>query len=150
MPAPRLLNAMREHLIAQGVVRRPSVAAAAPPMWLEPTLGTPAPGDGDVPVEVDQYLVLGAFLTGGFAPEPYGSWHRRPIVDVRIRAAKDEAYRAEDVELAMSKALIDRRDWTMGGLYVIESEQWRALQRLSSDAKGTEYVVAYTFELLRQ
>jgi hypothetical protein len=49
----------------------------------------------------------------------------------------------------MSKALIDKRDFMMGGVYVVESEQWRALQRLGSDEQGYEYVVSYIFELLR-
>jgi hypothetical protein len=43
----------------------------------------------------------------------------------------------------MSKALIDKRDWMMGGVYVVESEQWRALQRLGSDEQGYEYVVLH-------
>lgn len=149
---PHLLNAMQSELIAQGIVRRPGDTGTAPPMWLEPALGVPGPGEGQG-TAVDPNLVLGAFLTGGFAPEPYGSWHRRPIVDVRIRAARDKAYLAEDVELQITRALIDKRDWMMGtgqsAMYVVESEQWRALSRLGSDEQGYEYVVAFVFELLR-
>jgi hypothetical protein len=146
---PRLLAAMRDHLIAQGIVRKPSVVGSAPPLWVEPALGTPAPGEGQG-VEVGDELVLASFLTGGIAPDPYGSWHRQVIVDMRLRAKRDRPYLAEDVELAITKALIDRRDWMMAGLYVVESEQWRALQRLGSDEQGYEYVCAYTFELLRE
>jgi hypothetical protein len=144
---PHLLNGMQAHLIAQGIVRKPGVAGAVPPLWLEP-IGTPAPGEGQGDY-ADPNLVLAAYLTGGIAPEPYGSWHRQTIVDIRVRAARDKAYLAEDVELAVSKALIDKRDWMMGGVYVVESEQWRALQRLGSDEQGYEYVVSYLFELLR-
>jgi hypothetical protein len=146
---PNLLTALRDHLIAQAIVRKPSVAGSAPPLWLEPSLGTPAPGEGNNPDETGEELVLGAFLTGGFSPAPYYSFIRKPIVDIRIRAGKDKAYLAEQIELAMTKVIIDRRDWTMGGLYVVESEQWRPLQRLGSDEQGSEHVVAYWFELLR-
>src|SRR4051812_39439371 len=100
---PHLLNAMQAHLIAAGIARKPGAPGAQPPLWLEP-IGVPAPGEGQGDY-ADPNLVLGAFLTGGIAPDPYGSWHRQPIVDVRIRAAKDKAYLAEDVELAMTKAL---------------------------------------------
>lgn len=146
---PNLLSALRDHLVAQGIVRKPSVAGALPPLWLEPALGTPGPGEGNNPTEIGSDLVLGAFLTGGFAPPPYGSFLRKPIVDIRIRALKDKAYLAEQIELAITKALIDRRDFTMGGLYVVECEQWRPLQRLGSDEQGYEYVVAYWWELIR-
>lgn len=143
-----LLNAMQTHLIGQGVVRKPGVAGAAPPLFLEPTTGTPAPGEGEG-VMVDANLVLGAYISTGVAPRRFESWWRQPIVDVRIRAAKDKAYLAEDIELQISKALIDQVAWTMAGLFVVEAEQWRALQRLGSDTQGTEYVVSYVFQLYR-
>jgi hypothetical protein len=146
MPNPRLLSALRDHLVTQGVVRKPSVPGSLPPMWVEPTLGTPAPGEGNDPVAIGADLVLGAYLTGGFAPPAYSTL-RKPIVDIRIRSAKDMAYLAEDVELAITPLIRNQRDWTMGGLYVVESEQHRPLQRLGSDAQGYEHVVAYWFEL---
>jgi hypothetical protein len=144
---PSLLTALRDHLVAQSIVRKPSVAGSAPPLWLEPQLGTPGPGEGNNPVEVGSDLVLGAFLTGGFAPPPYGSFLRKPIVDIRFRGRSPQ--NIETTELAITKALIDRRDFTMGGLYVVECEQWRPLQRLGSDEQGFEYVSAYWFELIR-
>lgn len=147
MANPRLLSALRDHLVTHGVVRKPTVPGSLPPMWLEPALGVPAPGEGNNEVEIGEDLVLGAYLTGGFAPAAYSTL-RKPIVDIRIRAAKDKAYLAEDIELAITPLIRDRRDWTMGGLYVVESEQWRPLQRLGSDGQGYEHVVAYWFELL--
>lgn len=144
---PSLLTALRDHLVAQSIVRKPSVAGAVPPLWLEPQLGTPAPGDGNNPVEVGSDLVLGAFLTGGFAPPPYGSFLRKPIVDIRFRGKSPQ--NIETAELAITKALIDKRDFMMGGLYVVECEQWRPLQRLGSDTDGFDYVSAYWFELVR-
>lgn len=147
MPPPMLLTALREHLVAQGVVRKPVVAGAAPPLWLEPKNGVPAPGEGQNATEIGPDLVVGAFLTGGFAPPPYGSFIRKPIIDVRFRGREHPI--VETTELAITKALIDKRDWFMGQLYVIECEQWRALQRLGSDEQGFEYVTAYWFELHR-
>jgi hypothetical protein len=150
--ATHLLNAMQAELIAQGIARKPSVAGAPPPMFLEPPLGVPAPGEGQAPM-LDANLVLGTFMVNGIAPGPLASWHRQPIVDLRIRAARDKAYLAEDIELAVTKALIDRRDFLLGTggaqLHVIECLQWRALQRLGSDEQGTEFVTSYVFELLR-
>jgi hypothetical protein len=144
---PHLLNGMQAHLIGAGIVRKPGVAGdgAALVARADRHPGSRG-GQGDY---ADPNLVLAAYLTGGIAPDPYGSWHRQTIVDIRVRAARDKAYLAEDVELAMTKALIDKRDFMMGGVYVVESEQWRALQRLGSDEQGYEYVVSYLFELLR-
>lgn len=147
---PVLLTAFRDHLVTAGLVRKPAVAGAAPPLWLEPKLGVPAPGEarsGNA-TEVDQDLVLGAFITGGFAPQPFGSWHRRPIVEIRFRGLS--AQTIESTEMAITKELIDRRDWMMGGVqHVIECQQWRALQRVGSDEQGFEFLTSYVFELLR-
>jgi len=144
---PQLLTALREHLITEGLVRKPSVAGALPPLWLEPQLGVPAPGEGNNPTEVGSDLVIGAYLTGGFAPPPYGSFLRKPIIDLRFRGRNPVTI--ENTELAISKALIDRRDWMMNTMYVVECEQWRPLQRLGSDEQGFEFVTAYWYELLR-
>lgn len=141
-----LLTALRDYLVSAGVVRKPSVAGVLPPLWLEKQLGVPAPGEGQGN-EVGSDLVLGAFLTGGFAPEPYGSWIRKPIIDIRFRGLSVQTI--QTTELAITKALIDKRDWMMSTQYVVEAEQWRALQRLGSDEQGWEFVSAYWFELLR-
>lgn len=120
-------------------------------MWLEPRLGTPAPTErppGGSDTEIGPDAVVGAFLTGGFAPGPYLSFIRTPIVDLRIRART--SLLAETLDLAISAVLIDRRDFMLGGeLYCIECEQWRALQRLGSDTQGFEYVAALWFQLYR-
>ena len=62
---PRLLNALRDELITAGLVRKPRVAGAAPPMWLG-ALSTPAAGEGNNPVEVGDTLV---FMDGGVVVE---------------------------------------------------------------------------------
>lgn len=144
---PALLTALRDQLIAQDIVRKPSVAGARPPLWLEPKFGTPAPGEGDNATEIGTDLVLAAFVTGGFAPEPYGSWQRRPIVDIQYRGVN--AVTIEQTELAVTGALIDRRDWMMGGLHVIECQQWNALARVGSDPQGFMFRSSYWFQLTR-
>ena len=142
-----VLSSMRDYLVAQNLVRKPSVAGSNPPMWLEPKLGVPAPGEGNNPTEVGSDLVIGAYLTTGIAPGRYESWWRQPIVEVRFRGQTPQ--NIESTELAISKVLIDKVDWTMAGLYVVEAEQFQPLQRLGSDAQGYEYSTAYVFQLYR-
>lgn len=147
--ATELLSALRNHLVSQGIVRKASSAGAAPPMLLEPQQGVPEPGTGEDIVS-DPVLHIGVFLTGGIAPARFESWWRQPIVDVRFRAKGSQAVQTvQATELAISKALIDKVDWTMDGLYVVEAEQFRALQRLGSDEQGYEFVASYIFQLYR-
>jgi hypothetical protein len=150
MPTVRLLTALRDHLVTAGIVRDPSAAGPLPPFWREPKLGTPAPGEGNNPTEVGTDIVVGAYLVGGIAPQAYGSWSRWQIVEIRFRTSK--GYMAEDVELAISGQLIDRRDFMLGGssgLYVVECQQNLPLQRLSSDAQGFEHLTQYVFQTYR-
>jgi hypothetical protein len=42
----RLLEAIRDELVAQGIVRPATVAGALPPMWLSYRGGLPGPGEG--------------------------------------------------------------------------------------------------------
>jgi len=149
--AADVLTAMRDHLVSVGVVRKPSVAGSQPLMWLEPMQGLRGPkkaNDPNIhPTEDSTDLVLGAYVTGGVAPGRFESWWRQPIVDVRYRGW--DVRSIQRTELAISYALIDKVDWTMGGLQVVESEQWRALQRLGSDDQGYEFVSSYRFVLYR-
>jgi hypothetical protein len=139
-----LLHALRDELVTATLVRKPTVAGVAPPLWLEPRDGVPAPGEGDNPTAVGATLVLGAFHTGGIARQPYAKILRRDIVDLHLRALS-----APDIftaEAAITDRLIDRRNWLMGDLLIIESEQWRPLQPLDRDEHGFTFVVAYWFE----
>jgi hypothetical protein len=111
-------------------------------------MGTPSPKDPpNNPVEWDADLILGAFLSGGIAPGPYASWRRDPIVDLRFRGLTVQ--NIEALELAISKALIDRRDFMLASLYLVECEQVTALQRLGSDEQGYEFVTSYVFTAYR-
>lgn len=147
---PTLLTALRDHLVTNGIGRDPTVPGALPPVWREPKLGTPAPGEAPPngnSTQAGTDAVIGLFITSGIAPQPYESFMRKPIVEARLRTSN--ADRAEQLELAMSAVLLDRRAFTMGGLFVIECEQFNALGRLGSDEQGFEFTTSYVFELYR-
>jgi hypothetical protein len=143
-----LLEHLRNHLVTAGVARVPAVAGDLPPMWNQPRRGVPAPGEGDNPVEVGAHAVLGAFVTGGIAPKPYEAFLRRDTVDIWFRV--DLAPLAFDLEQQVRKQLIDKRDWLMDGLRIVECLQWRPLQPLGSDDQAFDFNVSYIFELFAE
>jgi hypothetical protein len=141
-----LLGNFRDYLVAQGVVRKPSVGGAAPPLWLEPQEGVPAPGEaypGGSATQTGATVVLGAFRTGGMGIGPYESTWRIPTVDLRIRAST--APLVTSTEAAITALIIDKREWMMGALLVIDSELWRPLQPLSITNQSFDFVVSYSF-----
>lgn len=143
------LTALKDHLIAAGIVRDPSTAGSLPPMFLEPRNGVNAPGEGQG-AQVGTTAVIGAFLAGGLAPGPYAAWAQNPIVEIRLRTAKGDI--AYWLDLQISNTLIDRRDFILGGtggLYLVECQQVTALQRLGSDAQSFDYVTSYLFVTYR-
>jgi hypothetical protein len=141
-----LLVSFRDYLVAQALVRKPSVAGAAPPLWLEPQLGVRAPGEGQGTEVGDP--VLGAFQTGGFVLGPYmDSYARQPIVQLNFRGSNPQTIRT--LEPQVTKLIVDKRDWTMGATYLVESSLWQALQLVVSDTQGYEFSTAYRFELYR-
>lgn len=145
---PRLLNAFRDQLVTQGIVRIPRVPGAAPPLWLQRRLGAPAPGEtpeNGTAVEVGPDVVAAAEISGGFPMGRFQSAWRRPIIEVRIRGRT--APLAEDLEAAITAAIIDRTNWTMGGLQVIESQHWRPFTPVVYDEQSFDFLVAYAFEI---
>jgi hypothetical protein len=147
MAARSLLDELRDYFVAQGIARIPRVAGAAPPMWLDPRHGVPAPGEGDNATEKGTDAVLGAYLNpgGGVPAQPYESWLRGDIVEIRYRTTTGP--RAFELERQVRAALVDKRDWQMAGVRVIESEEWLALARLDSDDQAFTYRSAYVFQL---
>jgi hypothetical protein len=144
---PRLLEALKTHLITQGLVRSPRTAGSLPPLWLQPRLGVPAPGEipsGGATVEAGDPVVA-AFISGGFPVERFESAWRRPTVEIRIRASK--APTGEDLGESILAATIDQTNWLMGGRQIIESQMWRPLTPLGSDEQGFDYLLAVAFEL---
>jgi hypothetical protein len=142
---PDVLTACRTHLIDLGLVRDPRQAGDAPPMWLHPRNGVPAPGEGENAIEVGPTLVTALFRSGGIPSKPYESFMRQPTVDLRIRSKT--APDATDLEAQIRAALVDQRNWLMGGLRVIDCEEWRALAPLGSDQQGFDWVASYLFQL---
>lgn len=145
--AQLLLPALRDHLVAQGIVRVPGIAGAAPPLWLEPPGGAPAPGEGQ-PLTCGVDAVVRADITGGIPPGRYGSWGRRPIVSIRFRVLDPE--RAHELEAAIRAQLNDRRNWLMAGLQVIESMVWREIQPVGSDGQVLDFLAGYLFQIYDQ
>lgn len=144
---PRLLDALKAHLIAEGIVRDPKTAGALPPLWRQPRNGTPGPAEvpeNGTPVEAGD-PVAAAFISGGFPVERFESAWRRPTVEIRIRASK--APLAEDLGERVLAATIDRTDWIMGGRHIIESQMWRPLTPVVSDEQSFDYLLAIAFEL---
>lgn len=152
MTSADLPEFVRDYLVAQLLVRKPSSATpVAPPMWLEPRNGTPAPGEGATATETDASLVLGAWQQPGIAPFPYELFFRNVNLDVRLRTTDPHLAKAKERQLRT--ALCDKRNWLMGNgggegtgdIRVIESLVFRELQFLGSDEQGYDYVCEYTF-----
>lgn len=139
-----LLDSLRQHLIDEGIVRDPRVAGALPPFWREPRLGAPAPGEGSTATEIGPTVVVSAFMSGGVPARPYEAFWRRQTVDLWLRTKT--APQAFDIDSSIYAVLADRRNWNMAGLLVIQSRQWRELQRLGSDEQGFTYIASYLFE----
>ena len=134
-----LLTDLRDYLIARGLVRKPSVAGAAIPLWVEPREGVKAPNEGDSDTEKGD-PVIGMFLTGGVPAKPFESSLREPVIDFHFRAST--AQKAIRAHRDLRAALIDQRQVQVGAQTVIDIEEWRALSRLSSDEQGFTYVWA--------
>jgi hypothetical protein len=143
--ATELLPHLRDFLIAANLVRKPSVAGAKPPLWLDPRDGVPAPGEGKNAVEIDADVVLGAFQVTGIPRPPYEqSVLRIDAVDIWLRTRMAPfAYRTSDAIIA---ALADQRAFDLAGLTIVECLLFRPLQRLGSDENGFDFTMQFTFE----
>jgi hypothetical protein len=138
----RLLEAIRDELVAQGIVRPATVAGALPPMWLSYRGGLPGPGEGSTPGR-DADLVTGLRFAGGIPTEPLMGFYERRNVDVLFRGKT--ATRIEDVDRAIDAVLDDRDGWLMGGLRVEQSLRIRPLGEVYSDELAYFMVTSYTF-----
>jgi hypothetical protein len=155
--APLLLNAFRDHLVSQGLARKPaSSTPTAHPLWIEAREGVKAPGEGDNPTEIDADLVMGAFFTGGIAPGPVDGYSRHDTIDIWYRAKSadlvfplDDLITREFITTPGSPPLGSRTNWVMGGLQVTMSSVWRHLQRLGSDEQGFTFIASFLFETPR-
>lgn len=116
-------------------------------MWLEPREGVPAPGEGQNATERGTNAVLGAYVTGGIPSQPYEAMLRKDTIDVWFRTTT--APRAFALYQALFDALADKRDWDMAGLTVIETLEFRPLQRLGSDQQAFNFVWTLLVERYR-
>jgi hypothetical protein len=143
-----ILDHLRTYLIANGVGRDPRVAGATPPIWRQPAAGTPAPGEG-TGTEVGSTVVIGLMRTGGIPQSPQEVEWRRDIVDIWIRSRTWP--QTESTWNAIRPLLIgthaqSRQGWTMSGLAVIESQEWRTLSLDSDPAQGFTSQAAVLFQ----
>lgn len=142
-----VIEAVRDELIAQGIVRKPSVAGAEAPCWIEPRNGVPAPGeqsDGGKPVEKGDSAVLGLWMAPGIPQEPFVAStirHSVVVIEIRVKTAKDAVL----IENRVRAALNDKVDWDLGGLHVIDSLIYRELQALERGPQAFSYDLAYSF-----
>jgi hypothetical protein len=145
--AKPLIEAVRDELIAQDIVRKPSVSGPEPPCWIEPRNGVPAPGedtDGGSSAEKGTSAVLGLWLAPGIPQAPQVASvirHSVVTIEIRVKAAKD----ATSIENQIRHALNDKVDWDLGGLHIIDSLLYRELQAVSRNAQAFTYDVAYGF-----
>jgi hypothetical protein len=142
---PLLIDAVRDYLIAEDVVRDPRTPGEAPPCWRSPRYGVPAPGEGEGD-EVGPDVVVGLFPATGIAREPYdASVLRTDGLDVRIRSRTAPAgIRVDD---AIREVLVDKRALQLvPELRVVEVRLERPLGLIVSDEQGYDYVAGYLIE----
>jgi hypothetical protein len=137
-----LLDYIRTYLVAQNIVRLPTVAGAKPPMWIEPKNGTPAPGEGKNATEKSN-VVVGAFYDTGIVPGRLESFMQTDAVTFWFRSKRTPDIL--DIERQLRAALHDKRGWNMGSLYLIESLQFTALQPVVRDEQAMTFNTQYWF-----
>lgn len=144
-----IADSAADYLVALGLVRMPRVAGPLPPVWRQPAGGVPAPGEGNVPVEVGPTAVVGLIRSGGMSTPPMESEWRRDILDIWIRTVTWP--QAEALYAPLREAFIGmtfkKVNWMMGSMRIIESIEWRPLQLLDSDpGQGFTSQFAVLFE----
>jgi hypothetical protein len=140
-----LTDHVKTQLITAGIGRNPRTAGSLPPVWRQPAAGTPAPGEGANAIEIGPDAVIGLVYSGGIATPRLESAWRRDIVDIWLRTSTWP--RTTQLYAQIRAALIDRTNWTMGTITVIESQEWRPLQPLENDvAQGYTSQAAVLFQ----
>jgi len=144
---PDLLKGIRNYLISQGVVRDERVPGTAPPLWIAPRHGTPAPGqsEGLNPTEVGQDVVASISKTSGIAPQSMEGFIRKDGVQFVVRARKAPFGYAFEQQVRV--ALNDKRGWMMDNVPVNESLLYRDLAPIGADDQGYIFTFEYMFNL---
>lgn len=139
-----ILDHYRAHLIAQGLVRDPSVAGVLPPAWRHPKDGVPEPGEGNG-VQVGATAVVGLMHAGGLPAAAHeGEW-RQDIVDVVIRTTTAPA--AIELGGEIRRVTVDRWNWAMGGITVMQSSEFRPLQPLVPQTQSFTFIWGALFQI---
>lgn len=156
--ANQVLTALRNELVAAGIVRKPSAAGPLPPMHVEPDDGAPAPGEREAP-EDDATLVITLTLSGELGETVLDAYRRRVVVDVRYRSRSTAGLkRARDVDAAIRTRLVSGRpDYGLGWnldengaapVFVLSSQVFAGLGRISATAaSGYDEVAKYMLEV---
>lgn len=146
-----LLDEARDYLIAQGLVRKPRVAGAAYPLWIEPREGAPGPRNPQVEAaattESNDDLVISAFKTTGVAVERHRGWEQIQMIEFWFRGRTYPLI--SDFYTLFRPKFADKRSWTMGTLYVLESLNYTELQRIGADENGWTFTAEFSFELFQ-
>ncbi|MEJ7783174.1 MAG: hypothetical protein WKF96_00125 [Solirubrobacteraceae bacterium] len=156
-----VIDDLRLSLIAAGIVRAPNAPGAAgrpwpPPAWRHPDTGPVGPGDvadaGGGDVSRDDGLVMTLMLAPGM-PMPAGAEDRERLgVDVWLRGtavppiiALGQAVRRHLLGFPANPG--GRTDWVMGGLYVIQSSEYKPLQPVGSEQGSYAFNAGFLFEI---
>jgi hypothetical protein len=145
----QLLPAMRDFLIDQGLVRKPSVAGIEPPMWLDPRRGVPYPGQTEgldsSGVETDNGLVLGAYPSTGIPSAPFEGFLVKLGAAIWYRGTKSPTVQSTHEQIR--GVLHDRRNLNFNGLIINQSMMTREIQRIGSDERGFIYNCEFMFDM---
>lgn len=159
MASQTLIDRVRNHLIAAGLMRAPDQAGVGarpwlPPAWRHPDGGAVAPGDAadqDRPDAArDDGLVVSIFWAPGVPPAAGEEERRIDGIDFVLRGNAVPAILALDAQLRIDLHGIQdpggRSDWVMDGLYVIQSKQYRPLGPIESVDGVYTFSTGYLFE----
>lgn len=146
-----LLDHIVEYLKQQGIARKPFESApSAPPIWPEPDLGTPAPGEGNNATEKGTDAVIGMYSLDQVTPKPGEGYAERNIIEFRLRTTNDARARQIARQLYdafTSQPVGPKVDWDMAGLHLNESHQRIGFQRVGSDRNSFTFRIGFLFEV---
>lgn len=110
-----VLTALRDTLVAAGLVRRPGTTnSTLPPIHVEPSGGAPAPGGREAP-EDHPTLVVTLRLSGEVAQGPTMALRRIIVVDLVYRSRTTAGLKAgRALDAAVRDALVERSDYGVG------------------------------------
>jgi len=161
VPAPDstvILTALRDAMLAAGLVRRGSAPGNLPPILVEPSGGAPAPhdradaGDAAATRETDNDLVVTLRYAGDVTPAPGPSARTRVVIaDLIYRSQGTTALKAgRALDAAVADLLAGPTTYGQGvqlpGLFVVQASVWAGLSPVSDvDGIRTERA-AYALE----